>query len=152
MKRKQPKSTNEMRQIRLSLSNFLSKAMSKDLLMLIKQWYSVPILPHLSVSPVCRCGWCSCSRGTARSSSGRSGSLSSPSLLSQVKPNIYHPLYLTRKIIYWGSGSLIRIYIPEILCLHLSPSTLYAQYSKAILSLVLVGGDIVCQQSSTIDN
>ena len=29
-----------------------------------------------------------------------------------------------RKIIYWSSGSLIRIYILEIPCLHLSPSTL----------------------------
>ena len=74
-----------MRQIRLSLSNFLSKAMSKDLLMLIKQWYSVATLPHLSVSPVSRCAWCSCSRGMARSSSGRLDSLSSPSPSSQVQ-------------------------------------------------------------------
>ena len=66
--------------------------------------------------------------------------LISIAIVAGTGPNIFHPLYQTRKIIYWGSGSLIRIHIPEILCLHLSPSTLCAQYSKAILILVLVGG------------
>ena len=100
-----------------------------------------------------RCGWCSCSLGTAWSSSGRSDSLSSPSLLSQVQvltssvssvanqeDNLLGFRVINQNLYSWNSMfTFVSIYFRCAIF----------KRQKAILILVLVGGvsNIVVQLS-----